>query len=204
MIKMLDTSDREQVRKYLAMYKSLFPDWEREPSRVVMNRHRSGAYVTWLLYEGEVMLGFATLNVAAEQRYMILNFMGVDKNRQDGGLGTKMLEYLQHKWKWAPGVKYLVIEAEDRLKNYYLHRGIGLVEARYRIPKFTDDLGLVKMNLLVYTKKPRTSIPSEEMQAIVRHLLLYGYRMKKSDPRLKRCFDWDRDQYRIQPGAKGG
>ena len=73
-------SNKVEVQAYLQIYYDAFPEWEREPEELVLKRHRSQDYYSRLLYYGDDIVGFSTLNPVPRFGYSMLNFMAVQKN----------------------------------------------------------------------------------------------------------------------------
>ena len=87
-----------------------FPPNERKPLPEIRKLMAQGRYEVWGLFEGETLLGYATLWMEpADKRCILLDYLGVTAARRNGGLGGRILALLSER---LAGSAVLLIEAE--------------------------------------------------------------------------------------------
>ena len=160
-LEQLSPANKNQLNDYLTLYHSLFPKWELEPDDMVICRHISGEYFSYLTYDEEGILGFYTVNMVPEIGYSLLNFMGIRSDRQGLGLGKKLLDHLKVNYTQGNDlIRYLLIEAEGRPMRFYIRNHLRRIDTYYRIPSFTDHHSLIDVNLLIHTESHSSCLAS--------------------------------------------
>ena len=192
-------SNQSQLEEYLKLYHSLFPEWELEPDDMVISRHVSGEYFSYLTYDTVGLLGFYTINLVPDLGYALLNFMGIRRDQQGQGLGQCLLEHIKaHYTQGHHQIQFLLIEAEARPMRFYLRNGLRQLETKYRIPSFSDPHTLIDIHLLIHTERNELDhLPADQLHPVIRHILTFGYDLSPTDPRIPKCFDWKSKTYRI-------
>ena len=87
-----------------------FPPNERKPLEDIRTLMARGRYEVWGLFEGDTLLGYATLWMEpADKSCILLDYLGVTAARRNGGLGRQIVRMLAEKLE---GKSLLLIEAE--------------------------------------------------------------------------------------------
>ena len=87
-----------------------FPENERKPLADMMSEMERGCYEPLGLYEGQALLGYATLwSREAFPGYVLLDYLGVTAGRRNGGLGAAILRLLGERYA---GRALIITEAE--------------------------------------------------------------------------------------------
>ena len=81
-----------------------FPENERKPLADMVSEMERGCYEPLGLYEGQALLGYATLwSREAFPGYVLLDYLGVTAGRRNGGLGAAILRLLGERYGGPPG-----------------------------------------------------------------------------------------------------
>ncbi|WP_297211112.1 GNAT family N-acetyltransferase [uncultured Flavonifractor sp.] len=87
-----------------------FPPNERKPLPDILALMDQGRYEVWGLFDGDALLGYATLWMEpGDKRCILLDYLGVTAARRNGGLGRQIVRMLAEQLK---GKSLLLIEAE--------------------------------------------------------------------------------------------
>lgn len=102
---------REEYPGWYEMLGGMFPPNERKPLSDVLNLADAGRYEVQGLFEGEALLGFASLWSHPDcPGYLVLDYLGVCAQRRCGGLGAEILGALRERFA---GRALLITEAES-------------------------------------------------------------------------------------------
>lgn len=72
-----------------------FPETECKPLAEILALCRAGRYELLGLYDGQILLGYATLLSSADYPdYVLLDYLGVTAARRNGGLGAEILRQI--------------------------------------------------------------------------------------------------------------
>ena len=95
---------------YIEGLRAAFPPCECKPLADIRALMEEGRYEILGLYDGTEALGFATLWSCPDRPgYVMLDYLGVDAARRNGGLGGRILALLEERCR---GKEILVLEAE--------------------------------------------------------------------------------------------
>ena len=88
-----------------------FPENERKPLADMVSEMERGCYEPLGLYEGQALLGYATLwSREAFPGYVLLDYLGVCRDKPRGqGIGTVMVAHLMGQYRHVSGI---LVEAE--------------------------------------------------------------------------------------------
>lgn len=104
-------TDLEIHRWYVTELAEAFPPNERKPLDEIMDLCAAGRYDIQGLFDGSVLLGYATLWMdPAAPAYILLDYLGVTAARRNGGLGGEILRRVASAYE---GRSRVLMEAEQ-------------------------------------------------------------------------------------------
>ena len=80
---------------YRRELKGTFPPTELKPLRTIQRHMRAGRYPVWGLYQVEELTAYALLWQTVDGRAVLLDYLGVPRNRRGQGWGSRMLAQLR-------------------------------------------------------------------------------------------------------------
>ena len=80
---------------YRRELKGTFPPSELKPLRTIQRHMRAGRYPAWDLYQGEKLTAYALLWQTVDGRAVLLDYLGVPRDRRGQGWGSRMLTQLR-------------------------------------------------------------------------------------------------------------
>ena len=80
---------------YRRELKGTFPPSELKPLRTIQRHMRAGRYPVWGLYQGEELTAYALLWQTVDGRAVLLDYLGVPRERRGQGWGSRMLAQLR-------------------------------------------------------------------------------------------------------------
>ena len=135
-----------------------FPENERKPLADMVSEMERGCYEPLGLYEGQALLGYATLwSREAFPGYVLLDYLGVTAGRRNGGLGAAILRLLGERYA---GRALIITEAEapvpggPEAENALRLRRIGFYERCGFAPVYDIGSCGVRFRALVLGRMP--------------------------------------------------
>ena len=80
---------------YRRELKRTFPPTELKPLRTIQRHMQAGRYPVWGLYQGEELTAYALLWQTVDGRAVLLDYLGVPRDRRGQGWGSRMLAQLR-------------------------------------------------------------------------------------------------------------
>ena len=149
-----------------------FPPNERKPLEDIRALMDQGRYEVWGLFEGEVLLGYATLWMEpADKSCILLDYLGVTAARRNGGLGQKIVRMLAER---LAGKSLLLIEAErpvegdDPAENAIRQRRLRFYERCGFVPAY--DMATCGMRFTTFLPH----MPEDLAPVMALHKAIYG------------------------------
>jgi len=186
--------DLEQV---FAIYKSSFPDNERHPEQVIIDRITNKTSTLFIAQEGNVIQGFALVHDFKGTAFVLLDYLAINSKKRNSGIGSKMLSFLTE--RHATKEKIMIIEAENPLfgdnkkerqmrMNFYLKNEASVVNnINYLLPPL-DGTNPTEMNLLTVSKLP-TNFTKDELIKLVKLIYFNVYNRFESDEYYKKTIE---------------
>ena len=150
-----------------------FPENERKPLADMMSEMERGCYEPLGLYEGQALLGYATLwSREAFPGYVLLDYLGVTASRRNGGLGSLILRKLAGQCAGRCGV---LTEAEwpdpdsGAPEEVLRRRRVGFYVRNGFVPVYEMAACGVRLQALLLGEPPARL---EELMAV--HRAIYG------------------------------
>lgn len=113
-------------------FTTAFPPNERKPLAFMRELEARGEYAFLGLYDGDSLLGYATLQTHPDfPDHVLLDYLGVTASRRNGGLGARILALLKERFQ---GRTHVIVEAESPVpgeegpENNLRSRRIGFYE----------------------------------------------------------------------------
>lgn len=88
-------SDDEIKSWYHTEFSEAFAENERKPLEDIFDLIDDGRYEAWGLFNGDKLLGYATLWKAGHIPLVLMDYLGVSKEYRNQGIGAKILEQLK-------------------------------------------------------------------------------------------------------------
>jgi ribosomal protein S18 acetylase RimI-like enzyme len=173
-------------RDCVRIYEEAFPEWEREPERVLVMRVKQGRYKIYAgMIEGRTV-GFYILDIEEEgQVYALFSYIAVDPRERGKGYGTELTRHALKVFSQLRRQRWMLIEAEKRQAALYGRLGFLKIDVAYLVPRY-DGSGTEAMSLLaVPSDRSARSIESAELRQIVERIYRSGYKLDADDPRLE-------------------
>jgi GNAT superfamily N-acetyltransferase len=173
-------------RDCVHIYEEAFPEWEREPERVLVMRVRQGRYKMYAgMIEGHAV-GFYILDIEEEgQIYALFSYIAVDPRERGKGYGTELTRHAFEVFSELPRRRWMLIEAEKRQAELYGRLGFLKIDVDYLVPRY-DSSGSEAMSLMaVPSDRSARSIESAELRQLVERIYRSGYKLDADDPRLE-------------------
>ena len=165
-------TDGELAPWYETELTEAFPPNERKPLEDIRALMDQGRYEVWGLFEGEVLLGYATLWMEpADKSCILLDYLGVTAARRNGGLGQNILRMLAER---LAGKSLLLIEAErpvegdDPAENAIRQRRLRFYERCGFVPAY--DMATCGMRFTTFLPH----MPEDLAPVMALHKAIYG------------------------------
>ena len=149
-----------------------FPPNERKPLPDIRTLMAAGRYEVWGLFDGEILLGYATLWMEpADKSCILLDYLGVTAARRNGGLGQKIVRMLAERLE---GKSLLLIEAErpvegdDPAENNLRRRRLAFYERCGFVPAY--DMATCGMRFATFLP----CLPQNLAPVMALHRAIYG------------------------------
>ncbi len=173
-------------RDCVRIYEEAFPEWEREPERVLVMRIGQGRYKMYAgMIEGRAV-GFYILDIEAEgQIYALFSYIAVDVRERGKGYGAELTRHAFEVFSGLRGRRWMLTEAEKRQAELYGRLGFLKIDVDYLVPRY-DGSGSEAMSLMaVPFDRSAVSISGAELRQIVERIYRSGYKLDADDPRLE-------------------
>ena len=165
-------TDRELIPWYEQELTEAFPPNERKPFGDILALMDQGRYEVWGLFEGEALLGYATLWMEpGDKSCILLDYLGVTAARRNGGLGSQIVRMLAER---LAGKSLLLIEAErpvegdDPAENALRRRRLAFYERCGLIPAY--DMATCGMRFTTFLPER----PADLAPVTALHKAIYG------------------------------
>lgn len=149
-----------------------FPPNERKPLPNILALIDQGRYEVWGLFDGDTLLGYATLWMEpADKSCILLDYLGVTAARRNGGLGRRIVTMLAEQ---LAGKSMLLIEAErpvegdDPAENGLRRRRLAFYERCGFVPAY--DMATCGMRFTTFLPE----IPADLAPVMALHRAIYG------------------------------
>lgn len=109
MLSLRDLSLEELLVLHQTELHEAFPAAELKPYAAMAHLCRRGAYHPIGAFEGAALVGYAILWSSPDERYVLIDYLGVTKARRNGGLGGEILRLLAERYAALDGI---LVESE--------------------------------------------------------------------------------------------
>lgn len=165
-------TDRELIPWYEQELTEAFPPNERKPFGDILALMDQGRYEVWGLFDGDTLLGYATLWMEpADKSCILLDYLGVTAARRNGGLGSQIVRMLVEQ---LAGKSLLLIEAErpvegdDLAENALRQRRLRFYERCGFVPAY--DMATCGMRFTTFLPE----LPADLAPVMALHKAIYG------------------------------
>lgn len=149
-----------------------FPPNERKPLPDIRALMDAGRYEVWGLFDGDTMLGYATLWMEpTDKSCILLDYLGIAAARRNGGLGQEIVRMLTGEME---GKSLLLIEAErpveggDPEENDLRRRRLAFYERCGFVPAY--DMATCGMRFATFLPY----LPQDLTSVMALHRAIYG------------------------------
>jgi ribosomal protein S18 acetylase RimI-like enzyme len=188
----------DDAARFAAIYETSFAARERGDTAELLADVESGRRRCDVAREAGELIGFALALPLAGTGIAFLEFLAIDAERRNAGLGGRLLAHLQESLA-ASGTRGLVLEVEppwavdgterelrERRVAFYERHGAAVVECApaYRTPDLADAARRVPFTLLwspLDAAAPRI-LEGEPLRQCVRAILTQSYELDPGDP----------------------
>ncbi len=150
-----------------------FPANERKPLPAIEQLMAQGRYAVQGLYEGEALLGYATLWMEpTDLSCVLLDYLGVTAARRNGGLGGEILRRLVAKYAGRSSIlaeSECPVPGDAEEKNAIRRRRIGFYERSGFTPAY--EMATCGMRFLTLIGGP---LPADLKPVMTLHKAIYG------------------------------
>lgn len=157
---------------YVRELSEAFPPNERKPLPDIEALIAAGRYEVWGLFEGDSLLGYATLWMEpTDKSCILLDYLGVTAERRSGGLGGQIVKMLARQLE---GKSLLLIEAEcpvegdDPAENAIRQRRLAFYERCGFVPAY--DMATCGMRFTTFLPY----LPRDLTPVMALHRAIYG------------------------------
>ena len=109
MLSLRDLSLEELLVLHRTELHEAFPAEELKPYAAMAHLCRRGVYHPIGAFEGAALVGYAILWSSPDERYVLIDYLGVTKDRRNGGLGGTILRLLAERYADRDGI---LVESE--------------------------------------------------------------------------------------------
>ena len=168
----------------MEIYYAAFPEWEREPEEVLIERISSGRYVMYCGVEQNIVVGFYILDINQAPDYALFSFLAISETQRGKGLGTTLCKDAIRRFHEEYSLSLLLIEAEDRQAIFYGKLGFKKIDINYLVPKYNAP-GSVPMHLMAISADNNAShLEANHLRTLIQHIFTTGYYLNEQDERL--------------------
>lgn len=165
--------DKQEIRNWYGReFTETFPPNEQKPLAFILELVDAGRYTLLGLYDGETLLGYASLQTHPDYpSYVLLDYLGVTAVRRNGGLGSHILFLLEKQFR---GKACVIAEAEspvpggDAEENDLRSRRIGFYRRNGLWPVYEMGACGIRCQVLVL------GIPGDPEALAEAHRAIYG------------------------------
>lgn len=163
---------RELIPWYEQELTEAFPPNECKPFGDILALVDQGRYEVWGLFDGDALLGYATLWMEpADKSCILLDYLGVTAARRNGGLGGQIVRMLAEQ---LAGKSMLLIEAERPVEgdapaeNALRQRRLRFYERCGFVPAY--DMATCGMRFTTFLPE----LPADLAPVMALHRAIYG------------------------------
>ena len=178
-------SDTATWQAAMDIYRQAFPEWEREPEDILLERIHNGRYVMYCGLENNTVIGFYLLDINPSHHYALFCFLAVSEHCRGRGFGSDLCRDAVARFQQNENLDWLLIEAEDRQAIFYGRLGFKKIAMTYNVPKF-DAADSVPMHLMTIATEPNQhAIDKNTLTQLIEHIFVTGYHLPKDDVRIQ-------------------
>lgn len=161
-VKALSPGDMTNFDGIYAIYSLAFPKSEQKPKDALIKMFHSPSYTFYLAFNDEKALGFCVMYHPKNDNFFLLEYMAIEENQRDSGIGSLLLAYSIEQLFKTHGERTLLVEIDAPLcslekqeihqKREQFYRRFGFLKIdpfNYVLALKSDELP-PPMKLLVY------------------------------------------------------
>jgi hypothetical protein len=172
----ISAKDVQEVEGALQIYQDSFPQNERHPIEVILERLHDGRYMLIVGHDGSEVVFFALLWPLRDTEFVLLDYMATKSSHRHRGIASEFLRGLPHSAETAG--KFLVLEVEnpargdnrqERAKRVDFYRRQGIMElqgVRYILPGLSGG-DPTEMILMMFPQYDEGKIDGAKVRKII-------------------------------------
>jgi ribosomal protein S18 acetylase RimI-like enzyme len=206
-VERLERLEPDDAARFAAIYEESFPPSERDDTADLIASVEAGERLCYLARLDGAIIGLAVALALEGARAVFLEYLAVDANERNAGLGGAVLTHLRtHLGADAGGAPLMLFEVEppdeaegaertlrERRIGFYERHGATVVECapRYRAPNLEREQETVPFTLLAIrlTAEGPASLSGPELRDCIFAILTESYGLGSDDPLVKDVVD---------------
>jgi GNAT superfamily N-acetyltransferase len=192
--------------RFAEIYELSFPASERENTPDLVASIAAGERLLYVARRDAELIGFAVVFGLDDLSVALLEYLAVDPEERDAGVGGAILTHLRTNLGSDGGALGMVLEVEppeevdgeektlrERRIGFYLRHGASVVECapRYRTPNLERENETVPFTLLwvpLSTEAPK-ELAGTHLRRCVEAILTESYELSRDDPLVREVVD---------------
>ncbi len=169
------------------IYESSFPANERKTKESIIENINSGKEFLFVATENTAVVGFALMFDLKNTNYVLLDYLAVQADIKQKGVGTAILQFIRKSFLKSP--QSLVIETDKPIKSqteetydqnlkrvlFYLKNGAKIIDAfDYILPSLNFSTKTTQW-LMILENSSRERIDKVELEKILTNLYTQNY-----------------------------
>jgi len=193
----ISDSSSTEYRDAMGIYLEAFPDNERQSLAKIKHRVEHGNYSLIMVKKNRSVAGFSLLCPFPDLNFGLLDYMAVQKDQRNRGIGSKLFAKTFEFLKQGIPSSFLLLEVEDpafgspservaRLRRLRFYQRLGVkavTNFRYLMPPMAGN-SPTNMLLMVYTGNNLVALNSQSLAHIVTAIYFNIYERDEDDPYL--------------------
>ncbi|RYV01428.1 hypothetical protein SOPP22_13625 [Shewanella sp. OPT22] len=168
---------------FFTLYNNCFSVWEKENPDIIKEKGLSGHYRCRCLNADNEVIALSICELYYEHHFVLFSYLAVVHAHRSSGLSRKMSDEVSDFFsKNKKQFRWLFLECEDELIDYYVKLGFSRIAIDYRPPKFNSN-ETVSMNLLLY--KTSETLNHHQLSEIIKKLFVDSYQLISTDKRIE-------------------
>src|SRR5262245_36713131 len=198
--------DDGAAERFAAIYEASFPASERDETSSLLASVSAGERSCYVALRDGTVIGLAVVFVLAGTPAVLLEYLAVDAEERNAGVGGTLLTHLRTQGGADSGASGMLLEVEPadevdgeerelrtRRIGFYLRHGASIVECapRYRAPNLEREDDALRFTLLWLPLAPEAParIGGDQLRGCVEAILTQSYGLDLEDALVKEVLD---------------
>lgn len=182
---------------FLKIYDDVFEDHEKESIEKIEDNVKDGLNEVFVAIKDDKVVGFNILANSSNDNFSLLWYLGVAKNQQGLGTGSKILNLIIEDFKNNSEQPRLILEAEPQQAKWYTKNGFLKFDHDYKYPSFVDD-SMSNTSLMTIEKDNLKNIKMDTFKNVLKDLYVGVYAKTTSDNKIAKEIDGIKKDIKIK------